>query len=138
MDNSLKISRYVQQILEEDRDVISILGTDSHKIFPMLQPDNLTFPFVVHSRTGIQTEYTKDIEYGKVGFWNKVQFTDSCVSDKYVECIELANVVRHALELYRWKDEDIYIHPIELVTAVEYTTEQDAFVQELQFQAIVE
>ena len=138
MDNSLLISKYVQTILEEDPNVIAILGNDSKKIFPLLQPDNLTFPFVVHSRTGIQTEYTKDVEYGNVGFWNRVQFTVSCVSGKYSECIELANAVRHALELYRWKDEDIYIHPIQLVSAAEYTTDNDAFVQELQFQAIVE
>lgn len=138
MDNSLKISRYFQSILEENQEVKDIIGNDEHKIFPLLQPANLSFPFIVHARTGITVNYTKDIEYGHCGWYNIVNYTVSCVSDDYVQCVELANAVRHALETYRWKDEDIYIHPIQLLTVSEYTTDNDAFVQELQFQCMVE
>lgn len=138
MDNSLLISRYFQSILEESQEIKDIIGNDEHKIFPLLQPDNLSFPFIVHSRTGITVNYTKDIEYGHCGWYNIVNYTISCVSDDYVQCIELANAVRHAVETYRWKDEDIYIHPIQLLTVAEYTTDNDAFVQELQFQCMVE
>lgn len=136
-DNSLLISKYFQAILEENEEVRAIIG-NKKKIFPLLQPDSLTFPFIVHSRTGISVEYTKDIEYGNVGWFNNVQYTISCVSDDYVQCIELANAVRHAVETYRWKDKDIYIHPIQLLSASEYTTENDAFVQELIFTCMVE
>ncbi len=138
MDNSLLISKYFQAILEENQEVREILGNDEHKIFPLLQPDNLTFPFIVHSRTGITVEYTKDIEYAHVGWYNIVNYTISCVSDDYVQCVELANAVRHAVETYRWKDENIYIHPIQLLTVSEYTTDNDAFVEEMQFQCMVE
>lgn len=138
MDNSLLISRYFQSILEENQEVRDIIGNDEHKIFPLLQPANLSFPFIVHARTGITVNYTKDIEYGHCGWYNIVNYTVSCVSDDYVQCVELANAVRHALETYRWKDEDIYIHPIQLLTVSEYTTDNDAFVQELQFQCMVE
>ncbi len=138
MDNSLLISQYFQSILEENQEVREIIGNDEHKIFPLLQPEDLSFPFIVHSRTGIQVEYNKDIEFSQCGWYNIVNYTVSCVSDDYVQCVELANAVRHALETYRWKDEDIYIHPIQLLTVAEYTTDNDAFVEELQFQCMVE
>lgn len=159
MDNSLLISKYFQAILEESTEIADILDPENaphiasseqvdpveeqpkdytQRIFPLLQPDNLSFPFIVHSRTGITVEYTKDIEYAPIGWYNIVNYTVSCVSDDYVQCIELANAVRHAVETYRWKDENIYIHPIQLLTVSEYTTDNDAFVEELQFQCMVE
>ncbi len=137
-DNSILISKYIQQILEENEEVKAIVGNDEHKIFPLLQPENLSFPFIVHSRTGLSVQYTKDIEIGHVGWWNTVQYTISCVSNDYIQCIELANAVRHAVETYRWKTQDIYIHPIQLQNVIEYTTDNDTFVEELQFECIVE
>ena len=138
MDNSLLISKYIQQILEESDEVKTIIGNDEHKIFPLLQPDNLNFPFIVHARTGLSVQYTKDIEIGHVGWCNTINYTITCVSNDYIQCIELANAVRHAVETYRWKNNDIYIHPIQLLTATEYTLDNDAFVEELQFQMTVE
>lgn len=137
-DNSLLISKYIQQILEESNEVKAIVGNDEHKIFPLLQPDNLNFPFIVHARTGLSVQYTKDIEIGHVGWCNTINYTITCVSNDYIQCIELANAVRHAVETYRWKNNDIYIHPIQLLTATEYTLDNDAFVEELQFQMMVE
>lgn len=138
MDLSLSSSKYIQAILTESPEILSIVGNDTHKIFPLLQPDNLSFPFIVHSRAGISTTYTKDLELGQFGWYNTVTYTVSCVSNEYDQCIELANAVRHSLEGYRWKTADIYIHPIQFLSATEYTTENDAFVEELQFQFIVE
>ena len=137
-DNSLLISKYIQQILEESDEIKAIVGNDEHKIFPLLQPDNLNFPFIVHARTGLSVQYTKDIEIGHVGWCNTINYTITCVSNDYIQCIELANAVRHAVETYRWRTNDIYIHPIQLLTATEYTLDNDAFVEELQFQMMVE
>jgi hypothetical protein len=137
-DNSLLISKYIQQILEESNEVKAIVGNDEHRIFPLLQPDNLNFPFIVHARTGLSVQYTKDIEIGHVGWCNTINYTITCVSNDYIQCIELANAVRHAVETYRWRTNDIYIHPIQLLTATEYTLDNDAFVEELQFQMTVE
>ena len=72
------------------------------------------------------------------GWTNEINYIVSCVSDNYIQCLELANAVRHAMETYRWKDEDIYIHPIKVNYITEYTTEQNAFVQEIQFNITVE
>jgi hypothetical protein len=109
----------------------------TQRIFPLLQPDTLAFPFIVHSRTGISVQYSKDIGLG-LGWTNTVNYTVSCVSDDYVQCIELANAVRHAMEGVRYVDEDIRIDEIMLLTVSEYTTDNDAFVEELQFQFTVE
>lgn len=109
----------------------------TQRIFPLLQPDTLAFPFIVHSRTGISVDYTKDHAL-RLGWTNTVNYTVSCVSDDYVQCIELANAVRHAMEGVRYVDNDIRIDPIMLLTVSEYTTENDAFVEELQFQFTVE
>ena len=138
-DNSLCINKYVQKILEESEEVVSILGGNKKKIFALKQNENITFPFIVHSRSNLTTTYTKDIEYIRnVGWSNTVQFTVCCVSDDYIQSIDLANAVRHSLETYRLKNDEIYIHPILLINAIEYMTDYDAYVQELQFQCIVE
>lgn len=137
MDNSLLLSKYIQSILENSNEIKSIIGEDEHKIFPLLQPEDLSFPFIVHSRTGMSVQYTKDIQIGRIGWVNIIQYTISCVSDNYVQCLELANAVRHSVETYRYKDEDIQFDPIELLTVTEYMTENNAFVEELQFQCTV-
>ena len=138
-DNSLCINKYVQKILEESEEVVSILGGNKKKIFALKQNENITFPFIRHSRSNLTTTYTKDIEYIRnVGWSNTVQFTVCCVSDDYIQSIDLANAVRHSLETYRLKNDEIYIHPILLINAIEYMTDYDAYVQELQFQCIVE
>ena len=131
-DNSLLCSKYIQAILEENEEVNSILGTDNHKIFPLLQPDNLTFPFIVHSRNSLTTLYTKNLPLG-FGWTNEVIYVVTCVSNDYIQCLELANAVRHALEGYQWKDENIHIEPIQLQQVSEYTIDDDTFVEELQF-----
>lgn len=138
-DNSLLISKYVQKILEESEEVVTMLDGNKKKIFVLNFPENITFPYIVHSRSNLTTTYTKDIEFIRnVGWSNTVQFTVRCVSDDYTQAIDLANAVRHSLETYRMKNEDIYIHPILLINAIEYITDYDAYVQELQFQCTVE
>lgn len=132
-DNTLLISKYVQSILEENDEVKAIVGNDEHRIFPLLQPDNLSFPFIVHSRNSLTVQYTKDIELGNVGWTNTIQYIVSCVSNDYIQCVELANAVRHAMECYRWRTAEIYIHPIQLLNVSEYTTDNDTFVTELMF-----
>lgn len=137
MDNSLLINFYIQEILEDSTEVTAIIGEDVHNIFTLQQPKEITFPFIVHSRTGVQTSYTKDIEYTNAGWYNTIQYTVKCVSDDYMQSLELANAVRHSLETYRLHNEEITIHPIQLIAAAEYTID-DGFVQQLDFQMVVE
>ena len=132
MDNAILINKYIQKILEENEEVQAILGTDNHKIFPLLQPDNLSFPFIVHARQSLNVEYTKDMVRG-YGWVNKITYAVSCVSNDYIECIELANACRHALECYRWKDNEINMDPIMLQNVSEYIVDDTTFVEELTF-----
>lgn len=137
-DNSILCSKYIQQILEENEEVRQIVGTDSHQIFPLLQPKDINFPFVVHSRNSITTSYTKDIEITGHGWWNRIDYTVICVSDDYIQALDLANACRHALECYRWKDKDIYIHPIQIQSISEWVNEDMAYIEELHLTFMVE
>lgn len=131
-DSSILISKYIQQILEENEEVMSILNNDDTKIFTLNRSDELQFPFIAHQRLNIMPTYTKDFHW-----YNTVNYTVKCVSGDYEEVLALANAARHALECYRWKDEHIFIHPIQLVSVSEYLVD-DAIVEELQFSMIVE
>lgn len=136
-DQSLLIPKYIQQILEENNEVKAILGENEYKIFPLQQPAELSFPYIVHARNSLTVHYTKDIIRGW-GWDNEVQYTVKCVSDDYIQGIELANATRHALEAHGYNDDDIRIHPMELIAATEYTVDENEFVQELVFKFFVE
>jgi hypothetical protein len=136
-DNSLLISKYIQSILEENEEVKEILGNDEHKIFPLLQPDNLKFPYIVHSRASLNVTYTKDYPL-TYGWTNEVIYVVNCVSSDFIQVLELANAVRHALEGYYWKDENIRIDPIQLQQVSEYTIDDFTYVEELQFRISIE
>lgn len=131
-DNSILINRYIQQILEENEELKAFLGNDESKIFPLLQPANLSFPFIVHARQSLNVTYTKDMVRG-IGWVNTITYAVSCVSNDYIQCIELANIVRHVLETYRWKDDNICMDPIMLQNVSEYTVDDTTFVEELTF-----
>ena len=131
MDNSILISKYFQQILEENEEVMTILDNDDKKIFTLNRSDELQFPFIAHQRLNIMPTYTKDFHWT-----NRVTYSVKCVSNDYEEVLALANAARHALETYRWKDENICIEPIQLASVSEYLVE-DGIVEELQFETIV-
>lgn len=131
MDNSILISKYVQQILEENEEVMTILNDDDTKIFTLNRSDELQFPFITHQRLNIMPTYTKDFHWT-----NRVTYSVKCISNDYEEVLALANAARHALETYRWKDENICIDPIQLASVSEYPVD-DGIVEELQFEMIV-
>lgn len=138
-DNSLLASKYIYTILDESTEIKSILGNDKKKIFALQQPDKISFPFIVFQRNSLSVSYTKDYPL-QFGWTNTLQFEIACVSDDYIESIELANAVRHSVEGYRWTDRDenqnviIKIDPIRIVSVNEYVVDTDsstAFVQSI-------
>lgn len=136
MDNTLLINKYILAQLESSEAISDILGDDEHKIFPLIQPDTLTFPYIVFQRTSLIPNYTKDAALG-IGWTNTINISIKCMSDDYVISLELANAVRNSLEGYYYSDEYIRISPIELLSATEYTID-DIFVQELTFNIYAE
>lgn len=139
MDNSLLINKYILNFLENSELVTEIIGSDEHKIFPLIQPESLTFPYIVFQRSSVIPEYTKDLYLGAgIGWTNTVNVTIKCISDEYDESLLLANAVRNTLEGKSYSDADINIDIIQLVSATEYTTDIDIFIQELTFEIPVE
>ena len=138
MDNSLLINKYILSFLENSEAVTEILGSDEHKIFPLIQPDSLTFPYIVFQRSSVYPQYTKDLYIGAgFGWTNTVNVIIKCVSNDYIESVELANAVRNTLEGRSYADEDIKIDPIQLSSATEYTNDVDVLIQDLTFEISV-
>lgn len=133
MDNSILVGKYLYSILSHDAEVTSFV--DGDKILPLLamgQEDNgefvdIKFPFIVYTREDITPVYTKDILTE-----NLVKFTILCVDKDYINCLDVANAVRHALEGKRYSDEDIRIFTIKLDSIQEDLIE-NAYVQTLHF-----
>lgn len=125
MDNTILIGKYVRQFMIENRELTDLVPAE--KIFPLLANADTTFPFIVYSRDSLLPTYTKDYLTN-----NTASITIIVVSDEYVESLEIANAVRHALEGYRYKDSTIDIHPIRLQSLTEETMD-DAYIQRMQF-----
>ena len=138
-DNSILASKYIYAILNESNEIKAILGTNKKKIFPLQQPDDIDFPFIVFQRNQLMVSYTKDYPM-RVGWQNTLQFEIACVSNDYETSVDLANAVRHSIEGYRWTDRDeqnniiIKIDPIKIMSVDEYvvdTNSSTAFVQSI-------
>ena len=130
MDNSILILKYIRAILLENDEVMELVSEDN--IFSLIAHSDAKLPYIVMSRNSIQTQYTKDR-----AFDNTVQFTVNVVAGSYLDSIEIANAVRHAIENYLWKNAEIFIHPISVVNISE-STDGDQFVQSLLFYTMVE
>lgn len=131
-DNSILVGKYIQSILENNTELMEVLGASkgTKRIFPIQQPDNINFPFIVYQRNSIIPQYTKDY----MGWTNTVQFEIACVSNDYVQSLEIANKVRKAIEWYHWKDENINIVRINIDSINEYvvdTNNATVFVQSI-------
>jgi len=129
-DNSILATKYLMAILKENQAVMDILGTETNKIFPLQQPENLSFPFIVIQRNSIMPTYTKDY----MGWSNLVTFEIACVSNDYIQSLELANAVRNAIEWYRWQDSNINITRINIDMINEFVIDNDnapAYVQSI-------
>lgn len=131
VDNSIKLGECIQKILSSSDDIINIVGEETNKIFGMKMPSKLVFPFIHYERTSLVPEYTKDVGT-KFGWRDTVRYSIGCVSDDYAESVELANVVRHTIEGYRWYEKGyIWFDPIMIENVLEYEA-NGMFVQEIQ------
>ena len=125
MDNSILAGKYIRKLMVENEELTSQISPNN--IFPLIANADTRFPFIVYSRTNLIPTYTKNFLTE-----NDVNFTIIVVSDDYVQSLEIANSVRHALESHRVSDESIVIYPIRLQSVIEETLE-DAYIQRMQF-----
>lgn len=133
-DNSLKAGTYLRTILLQNADLMNVISGD--KIFPIVAPPETTYPIITYTRDNIFPQYTKAAPCG--GWSNSVQVTYRIYTGNDHDSGEdIANELRNALEWVSYKDNDIKIHPIELISATEFFND-DSYCQQLTFNVTVE
>lgn len=125
---SLQIGKAIYEILHSNTEIVAKLND---KIFPLIADINTTFPFIVYKRTGIIPAYTKD----RYSANDTVTVEIIIASDKYNDAVEIASLVRVALQGKKGTFSNIEIEDIRLVSADEDFIE-DTFIQTLTFNII--
>ena len=118
--NSLKVGKEIYSHLKENKSLTDIVG---NKIYPIIVEKDTNYPFIVYKRSNVIPDYTKDYH-----FKDYVIVDIICVSNHYVESVEIASLVRESLEDKRIGD----INSIRLESADEDFVD-DAYIQTLTF-----
>ena len=118
--NSLKVGKEIYSHLKENKSLTDIGG---NKIYPIIVEKDTNYPFIVYKRSNVIPDYTKDYH-----FKDYVIVDIICVSNHYVESVEIASLVRESLEDKRIGD----INSIRLESADEDFID-DAYIQTLTF-----
>ena len=117
---SLKVGKEIYSHLKENKSLTDIVG---NKIYPIIVEKDTNYPFIVYKRSNVIPEYTKDYH-----FKDFVIVDIICVSNHYVESVEIATLVRESLEDKKYGD----IVSIRLESADEDFID-DAYIQTLTF-----
>ena len=118
--NSLKVGKEIYSHLKENKSLTDIVG---NKIYPIIVEKDTNYPFIVYKRSNVIPDYTKDYH-----FKDYVIVDIICVSNHYVESVEIASLVRESLEDKKYGD----IVSIRLESADEDFID-DAYIQTLTF-----
>ena len=131
-DNTILIWQYLRPLLVENTELQAAMNTNS--IFPLVAKEGTEYPFIIFSRDNVIPQYTKPL----MGGWdNSIVISVRVYSNDYSQSINIANIVRNALEWKQIENQDIKIHPIELQSCYE-TFNEDGFCQTLTFNVIAE
>ena len=122
---SLQVGKAIYNILSNDANVTSRVH---NKIYPLIADTCTTFPFIVYRRTGIEPSDSKDRFIYSENTYVEVVIA----SDKYNESIEIADLVKDALQGKKGNYSGINIHDIRMTNADEDYIE-DTFIQNLTF-----
>ena len=122
---SLQVGKAIYNILSNDAKIIDSV---EHKIYPLIADTGTTFPFIVYRRTGIEPSDSKDRFIYSENTYVEVVIA----SDKYNESIEIADLVKDALQGKKGNYSGINIHDIRMTNADEDYVE-DTFIQNLTF-----
>jgi hypothetical protein len=122
---SLQVGKAIYNILSNDAKIIDSV---EHKIYPLIADTGTTFPFIVYRRTGIEPSDSKDRFIYSENTYVEVVIA----SDKYNESIEIADLVKDALQGKKGNYSGINIYDIRMTNADEDYIE-DTFIQNLTF-----
>lgn len=117
---SLEVGKEIYSILSKNKSLTDKVG---NKIYPIIVEKDTNYPFIVYKRSNVIPDYTKDYH-----FKDDVIVDIICVSNHYVESVEIATLVRESLEDKRIGD----INSIRLESADEDFID-DAYIQTLTF-----
>ena len=136
MINTILIGELIYDTLDNSSELSSYVG---ERIWPLVapytKPEDVIYPFIVYSKTNISS-YTLD----KDGWYNDtVDFQIVVESEKYLESIEIANLIRQLFEDQRVIDEglNIILDEVKMTNISENFTD-DTFIQTLYFRGYVE
>lgn len=123
---SLSVGLLLYEALNCSPEVTSI--TD--KIFPVIQPSEVTLPYICYSRKSVETLSNKQNTRNDTAI---VEFR--CYAESYGESVELGEAVRSALDYQQMSDDDneLVIRSCQMVDASD-DFEGDSFFQTLIFQ----
>ena len=131
-DNTILIWQYLRPLLVNNENLQEAMNINS--IYPLVAPEGTEYPFIIFSRDNVIPQYTKPF----MGGWeNSIIISVRVYSNDYSQSINIANIVRNALEWQEVDNQDIKIHPIELQSCYE-TFNDDGFCQTLTFNVIAE
>lgn len=125
MTNSLKLVKYILEILKLDENLSKHISID--KIFPIDARLSTSFPFAVIQRTSLIPSSSKDGIYE-----DTVNFTIAIADDNYIGSVNIAQAIRNALDIRSYKTDEVCIRQLRLTGASE-TLYNDTFIQELNF-----
>lgn len=92
---SILVGKAIYSILSGDTNLHTyISGATQDKIYPIFAPDEVLTPFIVYERKNVNATYSKD------GYcYDDCTVVVNIVSNNYLECITISELVRKALEL---------------------------------------
>ena len=124
MESSISVIKHIFRILSSDKTLNEMVG---NKIFPIIAENDITFPFILVTRTSITPITVKTgVAVDKVTFQVVIEDVD------YFRTVNIAERVRELLEL-RHSD---YFKRIEFSNCYEDFI-NDAYKQTLQFSAMI-
>lgn len=124
-NNGLLVGKLIFLTLSNDSAITEYVGD---KIYPVVAPYEVTNPYIVFTRVNDSgTQYSKDGVYG-----DTINFQISVFSDKYIEAVEVANLVRNSFEDHRISNNELEIYNIRMTSASEQFVE-DTYIQQLTF-----
>lgn len=126
---SLQVGKVIYDILSNDE---SVKQRVDKKIFPLIAENGTTFPFIIYKRTSIIPYTSKD------RFIHQENATVDVLiaSDKYFDSIEIADIVKDALQGKKGEFSGIEVKDINLEDAQEDFTD-DTFIQNLTFKITI-
>lgn len=132
MDNSVRIWEYLLPYLTNNTELKKLMNVDN--ILPLAMNENTPYPFIIFRRSSISVTYTKPIAGS---FDNRVGIALDVYSNNYFQSVQILNLVRNILENLHFRNEEIIVHELQVVSITEQYT-QDGFRQTINFDCWVE